>query len=588
MTTDTTMTTDGPSRARPDESCVSLLVISADSLATFPLPADGAVLIGRGSECDVSLVDRQASRRHARLLIGDTFQLEDLGSRNGTFVRESAIAAAVPVPLSLGESVRIGETVLVLQRATRSLGLQRMWTHPYFENRLRDACTRAEPGDTSFALVRMHLTRSVGWMSVVPLLARDLPDNHSFAAYGPNEFELLLTGGPDEVAALVDTVRRSLEDAGIPIQVGTAWYPRDGRSADALFDRANADLRPDSAPPPMLPATLSPAMMGVYQQALKAAKSNINVLLLGEMGVGKEVVARLIHDQSARSKRLYQALNCAGLPETLIESELFGHVRGAFTGATHERKGLLEQANGGTVLLDEIGDMPISIQGRLLRAIENREVRPVGSSQSRPIDVRFIASTNRPIEGAAAAATFRQDLLFRLNTITIRIPPLRERREEILSLARVFLDAAAAETKGTPPTISTAAASALGRYAWPGNVRQLKNVMVRALALCEGDAILLEHLPDELQGDGTAAHETRAPRPVPPPSGHASSHASTHAPSPDDSPEKRQMVEALEKCLWNQSKAATLIGMPRRTFIAKMARYGIPRHRDVVTDPQSD
>lgn len=579
-------TTYGSTRTRDassqdgDDDGLSLLIVSAESFASFPLPRSGAVLIGRASECDVRVMDDQASRQHARLYLAGELEIEDLHSRNGTIVRESAIQPGVRVAIAFGETIRVGETVLVPQRARPSVGHRRMWTHPYFENRLRAACARAERSNGAFALVRLRLQRPVGWARVVPLLARDLPDQDAFAAYGPNEFELLLEDPIDEIPRLLETIRTSLGHIDLPVRMGIAWYPRDGRSADALFDRANSSLRPDAPVVATFPATLSAPMKTAYTQALKAARSNLNVLLLGEMGVGKEVMARLIHEQSPRANKPYQALNCAGLPETLIESELFGYVRGAFTGAAQDRKGILEEANGGTVLLDEIGDMPLAIQGRLLRAIENKEVRPVGSSHARPIDVRFIAATNKPVEGEAARTTFREDLLFRLNGMTIRMPPLRERRAEIIPLARQFLDRAASEAdRPSAPTLSSAVITALEEYAWPGNVRQLKNAMVRAVALSEGDTILLEHLPEELQSYASDLLDRRTTQPATVLLARLTS---------DQENEKRLMTEALEKCLWNQTKAAALIGMPRRTFVAKMSRYGIPRPRDVSSSEPGD
>ncbi|MBX3264360.1 MAG: sigma 54-interacting transcriptional regulator, partial [Labilithrix sp.] len=244
---------------------------------------------------------------------------------------------------------------------------------------------------------------------------------------------------------------------------------------------------------PMRPAHPAPESQAASIERLVelVAASNLSVVLLGETGVGKEVSAERIHALSARRTGPFVRINCAALADTLLETELFGHERGAFTGAVKTKVGLLEAAHGGTVLLDEIGEMPATTQAKLLRVLESREVMRVGSVEARPIDVRVLAATNRDLPALVASGAFRSDLYFRLDGITIRLPPLRERRDEILPLARSLL---AGATKGAPPPLSAQAIARLESYAWPGNVRELRNVVERAIVLSAGGPIEAHHL----------------------------------------------------------------------------------------------
>jgi DNA-binding NtrC family response regulator len=546
----------------------TLLVMSQETFTTVPLVTDGEMVIGRSGSCEIHLDDPLASRRHARLHLGEAPAIEDLGSVNGTRVRDALIEPRTRVTIAPGETIAIGSTMMVLQTAGQTAVLQGTWSHGYFERRLQNECARAESSGRRFALARLRIERPSSWTRVVPVLARHLPLPHLFGAYGPNDFELLLLdGSAEEVQRLLDEVAASLRAAEAPARFGVAWYPRDGRSADALLDRANALLRASGSRPDPLPNdAVGPGMERVYDFARRAAPTNISVLLLGETGVGKELLAQAIHRLSSRATKPMLALNCAGLSESIIEAELFGHEKGAYTGAAEANRGLLESADGGTVFLDEVGEMPASIQAKLLRVIETREVLPVGARKVRSIDVRFLAATNRNLEAEADKGSFRRDLFYRLNGMCIVIPPLRERRFEIEALARKFVEAAAQESgRETVPSISAAALAALQAYDWPGNVRELKNMIERALVLCDGPQIEVAHLP----ADKLAAASSPG---TPPAAG-----APARALSPEEQAEKVKMMAALDSCAWNQSRAAEQMGMSRRTFVAKMARYNIPR-----------
>jgi DNA-binding NtrC family response regulator len=322
-----------------------------------------------------------------------------------------------------------------------------------------------------------------------------------------------------------------------------------------------------------------PAMRAVYEQAARAARASISVLLLGETGVGKEVMARAIHAGSPRAAGPFMGINCAALAESLLEGELFGAEKGAYTGAVAARAGLFEAANGGTVFLDEVGEMPLATQGKLLRVLEERAVVRLGSTRPRPIDVRFVAATNRDIEGDSRAGRFRSDLYFRLAGITLLIPPLRERPAELQLLVDRFVAAACRELDRTAPLrVSSEALELLRRHDWPGNVRELRNAIERAAVLCAGETILPEHLPPGLLKPPALKPPPVAPsRPTaPPPAGGESLQGEIK------SLERQRIIEALERCGGNQSKAAELLGISRRTLVSRLSEFDLPRPRKPV------
>jgi two-component system, NtrC family, response regulator AtoC len=305
--------------------------------------------------------------------------------------------------------------------------------------------------------------------------------------------------------------------------------PLDGRAALVV-----RDPQPDA---------LSPIVTRI-------AQSDIGVLVQGETGAGKDILARSLHALSGRRGRLV-AINCAAVSESLLESELFGHEKGAFTGAVQAKPGLFEAAAAGTVFLDEIGDLPLAVQAKLLRAIEARQVLRLGSVRPVDLDVRFIAATHRDLRTAVADGAFRHDLYFRINGVTLIVPPLRECRERIVPLAEKLLAEAAARTGEPKPTLSASAIDALNAHDWPGNVRELKVVVERAILMC-GDAVI------------------------------SSRHIVLDAPlsaravggEPD---EKQQILAALERCAGNQTRAAKLLGISRATLANKLAIHRIPR-----------
>jgi DNA-binding NtrC family response regulator len=286
-----------------------------------------------------------------------------------------------------------------------------------------------------------------------------------------------------------------------------------------------------------------------------------------------------VHRESPRAARPFVGINCAALAASLLESELFGYEKGAFTGAASAKPGLLETADGGTVFLDEVGEMPLDVQAKLLRVLELRQVMRVGGTRPRAFDARFVSATNRDLAVEVERGAFRRDLYYRLAGLTLTVAPLRERASEIAELSRVFARRAAAALGAPAPDVSQAALLALERYAWPGNVRELRNVVERAVVINGARTIALEHLPPEVQGIATRATASRdaldaratiAPQPGSIPDDDA------RGPDPD---ERRRILDALESCAGNQTRAAELLGIPRRTFTRRLALYDLPRPR---------
>jgi DNA-binding NtrC family response regulator len=349
-------------------------------------------------------------------------------------------------------------------------------------------------------------------------------------------------------------------------------------------------------------------MRKLHELLERVAPGDITVLILGDTGVGKEVMAEQVHRRSPRSAKPFLRLNCAALSESLLESELFGHERGAFTGAHQMKAGLLETAQGGTVFLDEIGELPMNVQVKLLRVLEERQVWRVGGVKPRPIDVRFVAATNRDLEQGITEHKFRQDLYFRLAGVTLHIPPLRERTEEIEPLAREF--ARQLSKSSRPPVLTPEVIQLMLGYAWPGNIRELRNAIERAVLLAGDGPVLPEHFPVEKMTATVSTPISDAPLPRKPrtttdsrpiqlthdtlPPSRQQPPAAAAADVGDDPAtnalslgerlkrqvqevERQHIVDALTRCGGNQTRAARELGISRRTLISRLEAYNIPR-----------
>lgn len=465
-----------------------LAVYERQERRIFPVRESGVITIGRAVQCDVRLDHGSVSRHHARIHL-PSLEVEDLNSRNGSWVLDDGIA--LTMPSALLRAAAEGERLLP--------GVRR----------------RFAPG----SVLRLG--------EVVSVLQRSVPAQHTLPATAP-------------------------------------------------------------APDPHAPVLEDSEMVQLYELAERMAATLLPVLILGETGVGKDVLAARIHQASPRKEGPFVRINCGALSESLLESELFGHQRGSFTGANEAKPGLFELGDGGSVFLDEIGELPLRTQVKLLHVLETGQVTRVGATKAQRIDVRFIAATNRNIAQDVQAGTFRKDLYFRINTLCMKINALRERKADILPLARFFLRLASARTGSAEPHLSAEAAEHLQGYGWPGNVRELKNSVERACLLCGHGPLLPQHFPTErellniapdiadLWADAEAPTRVRhrselgqAPvSPLPP-----------LAVADRDADRQLALIDALNTCGGNQTRAAELLGISRRTLVNRLNELNLPRPR---------
>jgi two-component system nitrogen regulation response regulator NtrX len=319
----------------------------------------------------------------------------------------------------------------------------------------------------------------------------------------------------------------------------------------------------------------SVALRQIWDSIKRAAPTNATVLLLGESGAGKELVARSIHRNSLRSRERFVQVNCAAIPEELIESELFGHEKGSFTGATEKQIGKFEQADRGTIFLDEVGDMSAKTQAKVLRVLQEGEVERLGSARTIKVDVRVIAATNKDLEAEIERGSFREDLYFRLSVIPIKVPALRERREDIPALVRHFADLFGRENNRRPQRFTAAAVEYMQKARWKGNVRELRNTVERLLIMTPGDNIDVDDLRDVVRPDVRPAAQAEP----------AAAHAAG-AISPNtlrefkESAERKFLVQKLRENAWNISKTAEVIGTPRSNLYKKLEQYAITQESD--------
>jgi DNA-binding NtrC family response regulator len=552
----------GAPALREGDALCGTAFVGEDSF-TLELPLGCAVEIGRGTDADIQLVSGGVSRAHAKLVLrGVEAVVSDLGSRNGTFVNRVRVEGEQIV--RHGDEISIGDGRIVLYRKSAlPAGVVPVLVRGAFIERL-DMEIAAERRPCVFVIQLPER-----WYELAP--ARDLVSKLAGTAYvglyNDHIVTFAVAGQPNEGRTLLAASTRTLRHAGIDSSSGFASEKSGG--GEALLEAALHALlsaQDEDAETAEQPIIVDPSMMKLYEEARRVAKSPITVLLVGETGSGKEVFARAIHHSSGRSGPLV-CVNTAALPEQLLESELFGHEKGAFSGAAAAKTGLIESAHGGTLFLDEIGELPMPMQAKLLRVLEDRVVRRVGSTSERKIDVRVIAATNCDLEENVREKRFRQDLLFRLNACTIQIPPLRERKGEIRRLAEVFLTRAAASMSAPQLRFGEGTLDLLERHAWPGNVRELRNVVERAAALCAGtgEPISPSHLPRSVTEGARSYTAMSAP-------------SSVNNEDVRDSVrdfERQRIVEALTKTGGNQTQAADLLGLPRRTLAYKMARLGI-------------
>jgi two-component system, NtrC family, response regulator AtoC len=580
-----------------------LLVFEGPSSSMLRLPAVGEVTIGRGAEATLRLSDTSVSRMHAQIsMASGEARIADLDSQNGTLVNGERITGMRR--LFTGDIISICSISLVFHAAVRMpAGLHRpILKFEEMRRRTEEEIERAlhyhRPLTTVVAIIHvepMHRPR------VAHALGASLRILDVVGAGATDQLIILMPECDVDLAPeAAGRVLKSLLPIAPAAKVGFATCPHDGCDVETLVSSAREAAM--AAEPANVGAAArtydtkniadrtvivaDPAMSRLYALIERLAAAELPVLVYGETGTGKELAARAVHQWSARKAKPLVAFNCAALSENLVESELFGHEKGAFSGAVATKPGLLEAASGSTVFLDEIGEMSPTTQAKLLRVLETKRVIRVGDVREREIDIRLVAATNRNLADEVKAGRFRQDLFFRLSAATLWLPPLRDRRRELAILAQTFLADACKQANRSPMTISDDAMQRLATYEWPGNVRELKNVMDYVAAAFTEPVLQAWHLSRSLAPSETDDFDEQTPVPkrartnTP-----LSMPIVTGEPPPKFRPiedeikelERRRMIEALDAAGGNQTRAADLIAMPLRTFQAKLRFYEIPR-----------
>jgi two-component system response regulator AtoC len=543
---------------------VVLCTIDVRGSTSRLLSGPGCLVVGRGPDVDVTVACEMASRRHAILHIGSHVEVEDLGSRNGTVLAGARLKPGTRHLVRPGEVVLIGSGLLVLRKMLLGTVVPTLVTP---ENLLASLLSPRAPGDV-IAIIRFRFRQSIHGDWLATLLANIFGATARLADWGDRSWRLACALADAEGAA---TCRRfalcQLISCGVQVVSDVACFPFSTHENEI---RRHPILTTGSSERDSGPQIISRSkqMVGLLALADKVAGSDLPVLILGETGVGKELVASFVHRRSPRSGHPILRLNCATLSESLLESELFGHEAGAFTGAKQRKAGLLEIADGGTVFLDEVAELPLTVQAKILRAVELHQFMRVGGTQVIPTNVRFVSATNRELVGATNNGKFREDLYFRLAGIVLRVPALRDRPDDIPPLAHTFLDRG---DTGRACRFSTEAMAELCCYGWPGNVRELHSVVARARLLCDDEEITPQHLIFDRHAAAQPASLKRLDW----------DNEDKHVPFPFRDPVAARCAisEALEQTDGNQTQAARMLGISRRALVNRLEDLGFPRPR---------
>jgi len=576
-----------------------LLVVMGEEVNSYLLPRVGVLTIGRSEGSDIQIPHSTISRQHARVILGTGIHVEDCGSLNGVRVSGSRLDTGEQVELAPGEIAELGDAMVLVQQTVVPRKRHRIDNQKNFEVALRKEFDRAAKDKTAFAIMLAQLDDNVPKEVLENAVSLTLRNGDMVAKHGKHRYAFLF---PEVTPAMAQTQSRrltkSLGHYHTDIRVGLACFPHDAKTMDELLDRAKELVRGSRQEEIAGPVVMEDEHMRQLHRLIeRIAPGSINVIIRGETGVGKEVVARLVHRLSHRPVDRFVSVNCAALPHSLLESELFGHEKGAFTGATKAKPGLLEEARNGTFLLDEVSEMPMPLQAKLLRMLEERQAVRIGGLKPFKIRARFISTSNRDLEDAVQQGTFRQDLLYRLDGITLTVPPLRERQIDIEPLARRFAQQTFQELdRRGHPEITEDALDWLRAQPWPGNVRELRNIIERsALLSTDGritqdlltsDRIITKPAPDV---EATSEAAVLLPeRSITDPF----ANVPTRLGLPRLDPQKpesfkdemkqlefQRIKEALDQCAGNQTEAAKQLGISRRTLINRLDQYGIARPR---------
>jgi DNA-binding NtrC family response regulator/pSer/pThr/pTyr-binding forkhead associated (FHA) protein len=557
----------------PTPTAIWYLIVStatAVSSRVVRLQDDAEVFIGRVAACEIAIDHEAVSRRHAVIRRrGDHIAVEDLRSRNGTLVNGVPIDQARR--LTAGDVISVGPLTAVVATSTAARNSRQVATIGELEDRLESEVDRAHRYHRPLGLVMARFYGGVDAITThVERLGQNLRRMDLLAEYGADEIAIVLPEADRTASEVVAS--RVAQAGGLKVHVAIATFPSDGANPGELISAARERLRgvrasrPASRTEHSFASTLGrnviiadPQMKQVFELANRVAASNITVLVSGETGAGKEVVAEAVHRFSPRASGPYVRLNCAALPESLVEAELFGYEKGAFTGAVGTKTGFFEAAAGGTLFLDEVGELPAATQAKLLRVLEHRRITRVGGTSEIAVDVRLICATNRDLEAEVRRGRFREDLYFRISAFVIPVPPLRDRRGEIPLLAAQFARELAAELGYSSGSITDEALAMLSTHDWPGNVRELRNIIERAVVMSGTGKIEPDHLPERMR------ERTRG------------------SVSPSLGPldvrqrvavvERDAVVQALEANRGNQTQAARQLGISRFALIRLMEKH---------------
>jgi DNA-binding NtrC family response regulator len=596
------------------EPRAAVVVYAHDDTRLVELREGDSILVGRAPPADLVVEDMTISRQHARFSYRDGHvEVEDLGSRNGTLVRGTRVTHA---ELRSGDDVRLGGVAISIHLrggAEPPLGIN---SYDQLLGRLEDELVRARTFGHQFSVVAVfarsrdeagqperggkdsrtaadptrvddrHVSR---W---APRVRDELRPVDAIAVHGPYSVLVLMPEANAQAAERVSRRLSRLSD-GLTLQCGIATYPETAKSGGALVSEAHTAARSASSQRPVQhgrgvpfeeqgePVVRAAAMQRLYALADRIANNNVPVLILGETGTGKEVIARHVHRSSQRGDKHMVVINCAALPPNLIESALFGHERGAFTGADSQKKGVFEEGDQSTVFLDEVGELSPAAQAALLRVLETKRFSRVGSAREIEVDTRIIAATHRDLEAMVEAHTFRADLYYRLNTMTLKVLPLRDRKEEIAALAHAFLAQTVERWNTSARDFAPATLSLLVAYRWPGNVRELRNVIERAAVIYTTAELEPEDLPERVRSPESPVADPLAG--VLPLEERASTLRTLEelgaVPFRDRirDYEVKLITDALDAAGGNQSRAAEILRMPLRTLVHKIRTYGLKK-----------
>jgi DNA-binding NtrC family response regulator len=604
---------DSIAQLRESQFRMSLVFFHRNGSEVVSLQEGDSIIVGRSYPSDIVIVDASLSRQHARFnLVEGQVHVHDLESTNGVRLNGKPCGEAV---LASSDEILLGMISVSVHAPrpfeTRALELD---SHDHFVIALENERKRTKHFGRSVALLQVAVlgTEGVHISHFASTVLDQLRPIDRAGLYSPQILELMIPESDrDNTYAFAERVTESAKEIGLDLAVSIGIFPEHGTTGQSLLELVHNGLAHATKNAPIVVAKsvdekswisldkdaqssvirASASMRNILGTIEKVARSAIPIMLHGETGVGKEVLAQHIHRKSDRYKKRIISINCAAIPPTLLESTLFGHEKGAFTGASSRKRGVFESADQGTVLLDEIGELPLEAQAALLRILENGVVSRVGSTEEVPVDIRIVTATHRDLEEMCISGAFREDLFFRLNIMPILIPPLRERAEDIAVLASHFLALANEKNKTTIQPLSEEVLTCLKMYRWPGNVRELKNVIDRAVVICSGQEIDLEDLPLNLQAkypDVTMRELAESdvgrqlsrlknntiPKPQKPIRGGVGFRQLVR------DFERETILAALHEVDGVQTHAAKILEMPIRTLVHKMKSLGIKKKKN--------